>query len=150
MCARLGDGVADGPCGTLIHVLWSVGLTSGEDEGGGGGACSAGSTTASPASLEKRRSGGMPLRVARVPEACLLASGRPAIVASPFTLGAVRGGGDGGEDGDLLRRRPAMGEGARGASMWTSTGSHACDAGTNPVVGGEDSSRDKEHRTTGT
>jgi hypothetical protein len=148
-CARLGDGGVDGPCGTLIHIL-SVGLTGGEDGGGSGGACSAGSTTVSPASLEKRRSGGMPLRAARVPEAWPLASGRPAAVAGPFTLGAERGGGDGGEDGDLLRRWPVTGEGARGASMWTSTGSLAGDAGTTSVVGGEDSSRGKEHRTTDT
>jgi hypothetical protein len=75
-----------------------VGLTGSEDGGGGGGACSAGSTTASPASLEKRRSGGIPLRAARVPEAWPLASGRPAAVADPFTLGAEHGGPDGGED----------------------------------------------------
>jgi hypothetical protein len=30
-CARLGDGGADGPFGTLIHVLQSMGLTGGED-----------------------------------------------------------------------------------------------------------------------
>jgi hypothetical protein len=53
----------------------------------------------SPASLEKSRIGGMPLRAARVPEAWPLASGRPAAVVGPFTLGAERGGGDGGEDG---------------------------------------------------
>jgi hypothetical protein len=77
-----------------------VGLTGGEDRGGGGGACNAGSTTVSPASLEKRRSGGMPLRAAIVPWAWPLVSGRPAAVADPFTLGAVRGGGDGGTDAE--------------------------------------------------
>jgi hypothetical protein len=120
-------------------------MTGGEDGGGGGGACSAVSTTASPASLEKRRSGGMPLRAARVPEAWPLASRCPAAVAGPFTLGAERGGPDGDEDGDLLWRWPATGEEARGA-----TGSLAGDAGTTPVAGGEDSSRGKEHKTTGT
>jgi hypothetical protein len=92
----------------------------------------------------------MPLQAARVPWAWPLVSGRPAAVAGPFTLGAVRGGGDGGENGDLLRRWPATGEGARVASMWTSTGSLADDAGTNPVAGGVDSSRGKSHRTTST
>jgi hypothetical protein len=144
-CARLGDGGADEPCGTLIHVLRSVGQTGREDGGGGDGACSAGSMMASPTSLEKRRSGGMPLRAARVPEAWPLASGRATAVADPFTLDAERGGPDGGEDGDLPRRWPATGEEARGA-----TGSLAGDAGTTPLVGGEDSSRGKEHRTTGT
>jgi hypothetical protein len=129
----------------LIYILRSVGLTGSEDGGGGGGACSAGSTTASPTSLEKRRSGGMPLRAARVPEAWPLVSGRPAAVAGPFTLGAERGVPDGGEDGDLMRQWPATGEEARGA-----TGSLAGDVGTTPLAGGEDSSRGKEHRTTGT
>jgi hypothetical protein len=120
----------------------SVGLTGGEDKGGGGEACSAGSTTASPASLEKRCSGGMPLRAARVPEAWPLASGRPAVVAGLFTLAAERGGPDGGEDEDLLRRWPATGEEARGA-----TGTLAGDAENTLVVGGEYSSRGKEHKT---
>jgi hypothetical protein len=77
-------------------------------------------------------------------------TGRPAAVAGQFTLGAVWGGGDGGEDGDLPRRWPATGEGARVASMCTSTGSPADDAGTAPVTGGVDSSRGKSQRTTGT
>jgi hypothetical protein len=149
-CASVGDGGADGPCGTLIHVLRSVGLTCGEDRGDGGWACNASSTTVSPASLEKSRIGGMPLRAARVPEAWPLASGCLAAIAGPFTLGAERGGGDGGEDGDLLRRLPATGEAARVASMCTSTGAPADDAGTAPVTGGVDSSRGKSQRTTGT
>jgi hypothetical protein len=127
-----------------------VGLTGGEDRGGGGGACNAGSTTVSPASLEKSRIGGMPLQAARVPEAWPLASGRPAAVAGPFILGAERGGGDRGEDGDLLWGLPATGETLRVASMCTSTGSPADDAGTAPVTGGVDSSRGKSQRTTGT
>jgi hypothetical protein len=149
-CASVGDGGADGPCGTLIHVRRSVGLTGGDDRGGGSGACNAGSTTVSPASLEKSRIGGMPLQAAMVPEAWPLASVRPAAVAAPFTLGAERGGGDGGEDGDLPRWLPATGEATRVASMCTSTGSPADDAGTDPVTGGVDSSSGKSQRTTGT
>jgi hypothetical protein len=74
-----------------------------------------------------------------------LASGRPAAVADPFTLGTERGGPDDGEEGDLLRRWPVTGEEARGA-----TGSLAGEARTTLVVGGDDSSRGKEHKTTGT
>jgi hypothetical protein len=100
-CARLGNEGADRPCETLINVLWSVGLTRGEDRGGGIWACSDGSMMASPTSLEKRCSGGAPLRAAMVPDlssvvsgTCPLASGCPATVVGPFTLGAERGGPD--------------------------------------------------------
>ena len=82
-CAR-----ADLPCGTEIQVRRSVGLTTwsamltagGVDGGGEGGAAMAGSWI-SPASLEKRRSGGAARRTAMV------ASGRG--VADPFGNGVT-------------------------------------------------------------
>jgi hypothetical protein len=109
-CSRLDNEGVDRPCGTLIHVLQSVGLTVREDGGGGGGGCSDSSMT-SPASLDKRRNRGAPPRAAMVPDlgsvisdTCPLASGHPTVVAGPFTLEAKRGGPDDGENRDLLWR----------------------------------------------
>jgi hypothetical protein len=139
-CARLNDVGAGGPYWTLIHILRSVGLTGGEVGGSGGGACSASSMTTSPASLEKRRSGGAPLRAAMVPKGLggvvldpdPLASRPLAAVSDPFATRAEGGDPDGGEEGDLQRRRPATGEGARVESIWSSTGSSASDVVATP------------------